>query len=225
MKTIKKTKDQFAMVRSKADGMEKMLDKFQVTNDEELGIVSDKVRAVRTLKRFIEQEKDKFVDPAKAIIAEAKEKYDPYIKKCKNAEEVLKQRAKIFMEEKEDKRKEEEARIAARVERGTLKAETAIRKLETLPDNPKTVRTDQGSGLRMIKRRVPKFDVNGQRGYIMALFEETPASMKSKVLPQEYWVIDEVKVRRDALERDKSGLPQIPGVTIEEKSSLGSVSN
>jgi len=191
-------------VKAKAEDMQKMLDQFQVTNDEELGIVSDKIKHVKTLQKFIEEKKEKFVAPAKAIIAEAKETYDIYIKKCQNAEIVLKERAKKYMVEKEQKRKAEEDRIAARVEKGTLKPETAVRKMEELPEAQKTVRTDTGSGLRLSKRRTAKIVDPGK-------------------VPDEFWIIDEVRVKREALERDKYGKDPIPGVEVSEESILGSV--
>lgn len=196
--------DQLTLVKQKADGMEAMLEKFQVTTDEELGIVADKIKQVKTLQKWIEQEKDKFVAPAKAIIAEAKEKYDPYIKKCQNAEIVMKDRARKFMLDKEAKRIEDEKKIAAKVESGYMKLETAIKKLETLPETQKTVRTDTGSGLRMSKRKVAKI-------------------IDPNLIPDEYWVIDEVRVRKEALEREKNNQPQIPGVVILEEADLSSI--
>jgi hypothetical protein len=201
-----------------------MLSQFQVTNDEELNVVSDRIKQVKSLQKFIEQEKDKFVAPAKAIIAEAKEKYDSYIKKCQNAAEVLNMRAKTFMLDKENKRKADEANIASKVESGYIKPETAMKKLETLPDTPKTVRTDNNSGLQLRKRKVARIEnPNGQIGYLLALFNEIPQDLKSKVIPAEYWIIDEIRVRREALDREKNGLPQIPGVIIEEESNLASL--
>ncbi len=196
--------DQLAIVKEKADSMDAMLETFQVTDDKSLEVVADKIKQVKVLKKFVEQEKDKFVAPAKAIIAEAKEKYDPYIKKCDNAEIVLKQRAKTYMLEQEASRKKDEEKIAAKVESGYIKLETAVAKMEQLPEISKTVRTDTGSGLRMSKRRVAKIT-------------------NPDLVPDEYWVIDEVRVRREALQRDKEGAEQIPGVTIEEETDLASV--
>lgn len=197
-------KDELIIVKEKTRGMEKMLDQFEITDDRELGIVADKIKQVKILLKFIKGEKDKLVGPAKAIIAEAGEKYDPYIKKCQNAEETLKERAKKYMLQKEAKRQEEEKRIAARVEKGTMKTETAIKKLETLDEVPKTVRTDTGSGLRMSKRRVAEIS-------------------DPNLVPKEYWIIDEVRVRREALERDKQNLPQIPGIVVRDTADLSSI--
>jgi hypothetical protein len=197
------TADQFALVQQKAVSMEEMLEEFQVESDEDLEAASDRIKQVKTLQKFIESEKDKFVAPAKAIIAEAREKYDPYIKKCQNAEEVLKLRAKKYMIAADEKRRASEAKIAAQVESGKIKPETAIKKMETLPEAQKTVRTDQGSALRMSKRKVARI---------------TDAAL----VPDRYWVIDEVLVRKVALALDKFGQEMIPGVIVEEETDLAS---
>jgi hypothetical protein len=199
-----KSIDQMEVVKEKAAGMELMTSEFQVTNDQEYDSAADRIKQIKTLQKFVETEKDKFVAPAKAIIAEAKEKYDVYIKKCQNAADMIKSKALAYYIDKEKKRLADEASIAKKVESGYMKPETAMKKMETLPEVPKTVRTDTGSGLRMSKRKVAKItDPN--------------------LIPDEYWVIDEIRVRKEALEREKNGLPQIPGVVIQEEASLSSI--
>jgi sulfur carrier protein ThiS len=200
-KTPKKEENELVVIKSKVSGMQKMLDNCPVTNDEQLKIASDRVKDVKLLAKFITEKKEKYTAPAKAIIAEAREQYDPYIKECQNAELILKDRAKKYMLEVENKRIEQENKIAARVESGTMKVETAMKKIEALPEAQKTVRSDTGSALRLNKRKVAVI--------------ENP-----ELVPKEYWVIDDVRVRRDALERDKKGLPQIPGVIITEEANL-----
>jgi len=195
----KKNTDLLAIVKEKTDGMETMLREFQITNDEQLAVVSDKIRQVKNLQKFIEQEKEKLTAPAKAIIAEAKEKYDPYIAKCKDAETALKGKAGFYMEAKETARIEAEKKIAARVEKGTMKVETAVKKIEDLPEAKKNIRTEAGSGLRMSKKRVAVI--------------ENP-----ELVPDEYWVIDEVRARKDALAGK-----EIPGIVIREESILSSI--
>jgi len=190
--------DQLTIVKQKTTVMESMLDKFQVDDDKKLSVVSDKIKEIKVLQKFIEQEKDKLVKPAKSIITEAKEKYDPYIKKCQEGESILKGKAAEYMEAKDEKERIEKERLAKRVEKGTMKAETAVSKIEMMPENEKTVKTEKGSSLRMKKRRVAVI-VNPQ------------------LIPQKYWMIDEVLVRREAL----AGV-EIPGVEIQMKSSLSS---
>jgi hypothetical protein len=192
------------VVREKIKGMQAMLDSTQVTTDAELDGVADKIKSVKTLAKAIKQMKEKFTEPAKAIIAQAKEMYDAPLKQCLNAEEVLKSRANKYMSEKEAKRIEEERKIAARVEKGTMRTDTAMKKIEALPEVKNTISTNQGSKLRMVKRSV-------------AVIENPD------LIPEEFWVIDEVRVRKEALARNASNMPQIPGVKIVEESSIASL--
>jgi len=203
---MKKNKEvtEIVEVKQKIKGMREMVDNIKVTNDEELGEVADKIKGVKTLAKFVKQQKEKYTEPAKAIIAEARTMYDPMIKECQNAEIVLKGRANSYMSEKERLRIEKEKKIADRVERGTLKVETAMKKVEALPEISKTVKTDTGSKLQQAKRRVAKI-------------------VDPTLIPKEYWVVDEVRVRRDALLRDKSNMEPIPGVEIVEETYLTSM--
>ena len=203
-KVEEKKVDALAIVQKQTKGMQEMLDNSPVTNDKELSGVSDKIKQVKSLKKFITAEKEKFTEPAKAIIAEAKIKYDPYIKECDNAEIVLKSRAMEYMDEVEKKRKEAEAKIVADLESGKIKkVETAVKKMENLAEAPKTIST-VNSSLQMKKRKVAKI-------------------VKMELIPDKYWVVDEVRVRREALDLEKMGMPQIPGVEIVEESSLSSI--
>lgn len=194
---------ELAVAKTQVKKMQAMIDSTQVTNDEELNSVADKIKSVKTLAKLIKGKKEKFTEPAKAIITEARETFDPMIKACTNAETVLKDKAKRYMVEKEEKRRKEEEKIAARVEKGTLKPETGMKKIEAMPEVSKTVETDTGSKLRIAKRKVAKIT-------------------NPELVPKEYWVIDEVRVRREALARDKANLPAIPGVEIEEVSDMAS---
>lgn len=197
------TKDPVVIVQEKVKGMQQMLASTPITNDDELKVASDRISNVKKLLAYIKGEKDKLVKPAKAIIAEAGEKYDPFIKECQNAEVVLKERAKKYLDAKDAAASKEEARIAARVEKGTLRTDTAIEKMENI-ERPQTTTRTPDSGIKRSIRKV-------------AVIEQPD------LVPDEFWVIDEVRVRREALEREKSGLPQIPGVIIKEESTISSV--
>lgn len=197
-------KSEIEVVRQSVTRMKTMIESSPVTTDEELGTVADKVKNIKTLAKAIKEKKDKFVAPAKAIVDEAKATFDPLIKECENAELILKERAQKYMLAKEEKDRIAKDKIAAKVEAGTMKPETAVKKMEAMPEVQNTVRTDTGAGLRMAKRKVAKI---------------TDVSL----IPDEFWIVDEVRVRREALEREKYGKDPIPGVTIEEVASLASV--
>ena len=194
---------QIAIVKTKIRGMSEMIAATHVSNDIELAGVADKIKQVKTLEKFVLQEKKKYTEPAERIIAEAREQYDPYIKECRNAEIILKERARKYMIAKDEKRTADEKKIADKVKEGKMEPETAITKLEKLPEEQKTVRSDKGSALTMNKRKVA--DIQDRN-----------------LIPDEYWIVDEKRVKSEALERYNKGLPQIPGMVIRDEVNLSS---
>lgn len=197
-------KNEAAIVKQKTDAIEAMVESVKVTNDAERDAVSDKIRQVKDCQEAIEDMRNDFVAPAKAIIAKARETYDWAIKRCVNAEAALKAKALKYMEAQRDKTEKDQNTIAKKVEDGKMKPETAIKKLETLTEAPKTVRTDKGSGLRMSMRK--KVEISDEN-----------------LIPDEYWEINRSRLNKDALDRDKNNLPQIPGIVIREEAELASI--
>jgi hypothetical protein len=176
--------------------MRMIIESAKVTNEDELAGISNQIKQVRDAKKKLQELKEAFVGPAKQIIEEAKGKYDDKIKFCDTVARQLDEVAKTYMIDQENIRKEEEAKIAEKLEQGKIKTETAVKRMEKLPEAPKTINTG-ASKLQLKKRKVAEIT-------------------EPNLVPKEYWVIDEVRVRKDALDREKNGLPQIPGVIIKE---------
>ena len=174
-----------------------------VTNDQELSSVSDIIRQVKDLAKQIKEKKEKYTEPAKAIVLEARNTYDPLIKMCTDAEAILKKAAQKYIIEQVNRKKKEEAAIARRLENGTIKQETAIRKMEAVKEAPKNVKTES-SAIRMVTRTIAKIT-------------------NPELVPDEYWIINESKVKADAIERHRNGLPGIPGVEIEKVQGVSSL--
>lgn len=193
-----KTVDALTVIGEKIAGMSKMLAETKVGKEEDLTDASENIKKVKQLGKYIEQEKEKYVKPAKEIIANARAKYDPYIKECENAESVLKGRVRAFMDEQDRARREEEAKIMAKVEAGRIKPETAVNKIEALPEIQKTV-IAENSGIRRSTRKVMRIT-------------------DREMVPLEYWIIDEVKLGKVAL----AGVP-VPGTEVVEESIISSI--
>lgn len=191
------------VVKSKIAGMREMLDATKVESEEEVGKAAELIKNVKKLLTYVKEQKDKLVKPAKEIIAEAGEKYDPAIKECQNAEIVLKGRVQKYLDAQEAKRRLEQQRVADRVERGTMKTETAVRKMDEIGEERKTVSTGSAAVRRVVRR--------------------VAVIVAPEQIPDEFWVIDEVRVRREAIARNTANLPQIPGVEIREESTIASV--
>lgn len=181
------------VVEEKIKGMKAMVANIEVTDDATLKLAAERANDIKTLKKFIEQTKEKYTAPAKEIIKQAKAQYEPYEEECDQAITTLKAKAGKYMDEVEAERRRKEESIAKRVESGRLKNETAERKLEEIGNEQKTVKTESGAKLvRKVNRTVEITDRN--------------------LVPDEYWIIDEVKLRKVVL----AGV-EVPGTKIVEE--------
>ena len=188
------------VIQEKASGMMKQIEAFTVTTQEELATASDMIANVKKLAKFIEAEKDKFTEPAKAIIATARQKYDPYLLQCKEAESALKQKAQTFMLAERKREEEERAKIVKKVETGYIKPETAMNKLAGVPAAPKKAATEASTLTMKMRKDVEIVD--------------------QALIPEEYYKpreLDIVKLRRVVT----SGVA-VPGAKLVEVPEMAS---
>lgn len=183
------------VIKEKIKGMQSMVDETIVSNSQELSDVTEKIKQVKVLGKLVKTEKEKYTKPAKEIIKEANSKYLPYEKECKNAEEKLKSKAGIYLDKQEVLRIEKEKKIAERVEKGNIKEETGVRKMEELGEEVKTV----NSGDAQLQHKKIK---------------EVVITDEIKI-PRKYLAPNLVLIRKDAL----AGI-KIAGVEVKEKSSI-----
>ena len=194
---IIKVEDQMNLteIKTKSEEMQEMVDKTQVTTEIELKSVSDKIKSIKMLGKFVKAEKEKYTQPAQQIINEARTKYLPYEKMCKEAEDQLKNKADQYMTEVENERKRKEDVIAKRAETGNIKEETAVKKMEELGEEQKSVST----GSSQIQRKMVR----------------TAFIMDREKVPHEYWDLNESRAKRAAL----AGA-NVPGVEVREVSQM-----
>lgn len=187
--------DQITAIKRQAMKAQEVVNQTTITNDDDLVAVADQINVIKQLKREIRAEMEKYTKPAQAIINEARAKYLPLEKICDEAESQLKAKVAEYMDAQEAKRLKEEEKIVAKIEAGRMKEETGIRKIEELGNEVRTIQTEN-TQLQRRKVRV---------AYIV----------NAEIVPQEYWIIDEVRVKRDALAGKL-----IPGVEIREETQI-----
>lgn len=194
-KEIVKVEDNLTAIKTKSEEMQKMVDDTKITNEPELRIVTDNIKSIKMLGKFIKTEKEKYTYPAQQIINEARTKYLPYEKLCAEAEKQLKVKADTYMTKVEDERRKKEDAIAKRTEKGNIKEETAVRKMEELGEEKKSVNTGSAQIQRAI---VPKaFIIDREK------------------VPHEYWDLNEVRAKKAAL----AGA-NVPGVEVRQVSQM-----
>lgn len=184
------------VVEEKISGMRLMLEVVQVTNEEELADVAEKVKQVNQLGKAIRQSMERITKPLQEALNETRSRFLPYEKECKEAEAILKQKAGVYMAAQEELKRKEEEKIAKQLEAGKIKEETAIRKMEAVGETKKTVTTQTGAKLTLKKVK-------------------TVVIVNPELVPKEYWEINETKVKKVAL----AGV-EIPGVEIREENQM-----
>lgn len=185
------------IVKERITGMREMVEQTEITDQATFAAVSDKIQKIKQIAKFVREEMEKYTKPAREIITTAQARYLPYEKECKDAEAALKAKAKAFFDAQEAERQRKEAIIARQLENGRIKEDTAIKKLDAIPATPNSVR---GEASLLIARKVRIVEI------------KDPFKV-----PDEYWIIDEGRVKKAAL----AGAI-IPGVIIREKTDFSS---
>jgi hypothetical protein len=139
----------------------------------------------------IKEEKEKVLKPLREAAKAEKARWKGMEDVLKVAVETLRSKIGTYQTEEDRKAKEKEEKLAARVAKGSMKAETAIKKMDTVDRPEEKVATMAGS---ISFRTDKKLKIT-----------------KEADIPREYLVVDEKKL----LTALKAGI-QVPGAEIEE---------
>lgn len=194
------TKEIVKVVEKKVETAIEQVRSVEITDDASLTAGTEMLANVKKLAKFVTQEKEKITKPMNEALKAARALFAGPEKLLIDAESTLKGKIITYTNEVERKRREAEAKIAARVEKGTMKAETALGKIADLEVEKKAVHTEAGSAKISVVRKV-RFQP------IM----ELDSTAIAKLARGGYLVWDEVKARKDAL----AGI-EVPGAEVYE---------
>lgn len=165
---------------------------LSVENDEQLIEAKDLLTNINRAGDMMKRLKDGFIKPLNDLLKSYRAKFTAPETELDQAVMIVKTKILNYHNKLEAKRREEEARIAARVEKGTMKVETAARKIEAMP----TIQTKVSAGNSL--------------GSITFREEKKVVIVDENLIPRQYLVPDMVLIRRAAL----AGV-EIPGVKID----------
>ena len=186
---------EIGQIKTQLTALEKKATGAVIETAEQYADAIDFLSKIKAIAKFIKQEKEKITDPANATIKAARNFFAPFEQKYIEGESILKSKILEYKREVDRKARIEEERIAARAEKGTIKPETAERKMDAVVRVENTTRGRVGEvQIRKIKK--------------VRITDEL-------LVPREYLRVDEAAVRRDAL-----GGKTIPGVEVYEEDSV-----
>lgn len=176
---------------------------LNITTPEERISATDLLSKMKTVAKMIKAQKESVTKPLMEALDNARGLFKPVEANLAEGEALVKRKMLDWDAEVDRKAEEERARLAKRVEKGTMKPETAVAKMEDIQAAPTNVQGKVGATQTKIIRKVritPVMEVK------MDAAQVTYCIMKG------YLVWDESLVRRDAL----AGNP-IPGAEVYEE--------
>ena len=173
-------------------------DELVIKNNEELSKATELLVKIKLVAKQVKQEMEKLTKPAKAIIAEAKAKYEPFLDNCEQAEAIVKQKMVAYNLEVQAEARKAEEKILQDFGVGKIKKiETVAKKIDEIEKTQSSVHVDQGSVQFKTIKKVRIVNPN--------------------LVPDEYWILNEVLIRKEALAGK-----EIPGVEIFEEQIVAS---
>jgi hypothetical protein len=174
----------------------KPAESLTITSPEQNVVVTERLAKLKKLGKEIKTEKEKATKPINEALRKVREWWAPLEKAVEDAELKLASSLLVYKRKVEEEARKKEAQIAARVERGTMKLETAERKLDQVQRVEKHTDTSFG---RIQFRKVKKVRITDPN-----------------LVPDEYWIIDEVALRKAMITEGK----QVPGAELYEEESV-----
>lgn len=185
--------DTVSVITHKVSSLAEHANTLAIENTEDMKEAVAVLSEMNKISDRITEEKEKVTAPLNQALKAERSRWKPIETVYETAISALRSKMSAYQTAETKRQREEEDRIAARVGdgRGHLKVETAVAKIEALEKPEDRIETQEG----MVKFRTKK----------------TFRITDEKLIPDEYYVIDPVKVFA-ALEDGKI----VPGAVIEE---------
>lgn len=175
--------------------LEKQAQSITISSADEHKKAIDLVAVLKETGSKIKNKKESITKPINEALKNIRSMFKPIEDQFESAEEIIKTKLIDYTRKVNEEARKKEQAIANRVEKGTLKVETAERKMGEIEKVEKTTKGEKGEvQIRMIKK--------------VRIEDETK-------IPREYLVPDMVKIRKDAL-----GGKEIAGIVVYEEESL-----
>jgi len=188
------TKELQVVIKRQAEGADKGSKELIIKTKEDMANASELFVKIKQAEKYVKDEKEKLTRGLLDSLSNIRAFFKPYETSIQSAKELLQSKMISFQNKEEEKAQEKIDKVVEKVEEGKLTFEKANEKIEELEVGK---RIDVKEGEVQFKT-VKDYEITDE-----------------KLIPKEYWVLDLVKLRKDAL----SGV-EITGVKIVEKKIL-----
>lgn len=157
------TSKELAEVKSQVLAVQQAAYKYVIKESSDLTLGENMLRTIKDIETGITLRKEEITRPLMKALSSARDLFKPLETGHAEAKKVIKEKMLAFQLEEDVRIREQQAKIEARVEKGTMRPDTAVGKLETIT----------GARSKLNTRILRKLDI----------FDET-------ALPREYLVPD-----------------------------------
>ena len=186
---------ELAPIKAQVSKLENQATAVAIESQEGYENAIDLVSKLKETGSEIKNKKESITKPLNEALRNVRDMFRPIETQFENAERIIKTKLLDYKRKKDEEARAEEAKVAARVAKGTMKLETAEKKMDSIERVENTTRGQVG---QVQIKKIRKVRVTNQES-----------------IPRKYLVPDMVLIRQDAL----SGIV-IPGIEVYEEESI-----
>lgn len=116
-----------------------------IASQEDMVKATDLLSKIKTVGKMIKERKEQITKPLNEALSSARDLFRPIEDDTSSAEKVIKTKMLTWQNAEEARARKEEERIAARVEKGTMRADTAAEKMQNIVAAPTAVQGKVGA--------------------------------------------------------------------------------
>lgn len=138
--------------KRKITTIQKKVDGFKITNNDDMVVATDSLSIIKDISKGMETQRKSRVQPLNDEVKEINSEYKPLAADLKKAESYIKNEMLEYSNEVDRIAAEKAAKLESRVERGTMRTDTAMRKMDEIEKMGSSVEGSKGSvNFRMVR--------------------------------------------------------------------------
>lgn len=134
-----------SLVKQQATKALNAANELEIASQEDMVKATDILSKIKTVGKMIKERKEQITKPLNEALTSARDLFRPMEDDTSAAEKVIKGKMLTWQAAEDAKARKEEERIAARVEKGTMRADTAAEKLQNIAPAPTAVQGKVGA--------------------------------------------------------------------------------
>lgn len=176
-----------------------------IKSSDDMKAATDMLSKMKTVAKMMKERKEAITKPLTEALNSARDLFKPIETDLADAERLVKSKMIAFQDAQEKAADEQRMKLAQRVEKGTMKPETAVAKMEAIQAPETHVQGNVGSVQTRKVKKVRFLEITKLEG---------PQIIKLALAGYLQW--NEVAARRDALAGK-----EIPGAEVYEEKVIG----